>query len=123
LQYAPYSHLWNEEEWWPSDVAKYLQHVTLEVDYVAVVDNLTMKTLDTLAATVYLTSDDNVEDNPAWLLSTKNTPTSSRYSSAPATIIAVEKDSGILDVFYFYFCSYNHGNKCVSSDFEMRFVS
>jgi len=78
---------------------------------VAVADNVTPQTLNTLPTTVYLTSKDNVEDDPAWLLSAENTPTNSGYSAAPATIIAVEKDGGIMDVFYFYFYSYNHGNK------------
>jgi len=111
LTYAPYSYLYSGETWWPSDVATHLMHVTPEVNYVAVEKNVTLETLNELATDVYLTSNDNVEDNPAWLLSTDNKPESCGYSSAPATIIIVEKDGGILDAFYFYFYSYNHGNK------------
>lgn len=96
-------------------MATHLQHVTAEEDFVTVAENITMQTLNTLASTAYLTSKDNVEDNPEWLLSTENTPTSSGFSSAPATIIAVPKDGGIVDVFYFYFYSYNHGNKYAPS--------
>lgn len=109
LTYAPYSYLYSGETWWPSDVATHMEHVTPEVEYVAVESNVTLETLDELASDVFLTSNDNVEDNPAWLLSTDNTPDSSGYSSAPATIIVVEKDDGIVDAFYFYFYSYNHG--------------
>ena len=32
-------------------------------------------------------------------------------SSAPATLIVIDKGNGIMDAFWFYFYSYNHGNK------------
>ncbi|KIY51645.1 hypothetical protein FISHEDRAFT_64161 [Fistulina hepatica ATCC 64428] len=113
LTYAPYTHLWSEEEWWPNDIVDHLEHVTpkvyhpfasyigcicvilivsLWVDYVAVADSVTIETLDTFSTDTYLTSDDNVEDNPAWLLAAENEPDSSGLSFAPATIICVEKD-------------------------------
>lgn len=106
ITYAPYSYLYSGEAWWPSDIATHVQHVTPEVDYVAVASNVTLEDLDTFAADVYLTSDDNVEDNPTWLLGVE--PDSAGYTSAPATIIVVDK-TDFVDVFYFYFYSYNHG--------------
>ena len=87
-------------------MATHLEHVTPEVNYVAVESTVTLETLDELASDVYLTSDDNVEDNPTWLLGIE--PNSSGYTSAPATIIVVDK-TDYVDVFYFYFYSYNHG--------------
>lgn len=113
LEFAPYSHLWSEEEWWPSDIATHVQHVTPEVSYTAVAgrSNVTLENLNSFTSSVYLTSNDNVEDNPDWLLSTSNTPSSDGYSAAPATIICADKGEGTVDVFYFYFYSYNHGNK------------
>ena len=110
LTYAPYSHLYSGEQWWPSDTSIHLQHVTPEVNYVPVSENATMENLDTFATDVYLTSNDNVETNPAWLTSGYGTPTNTGYSAAPATIIAAPKSEGIVDVFYFYFYSYNEGN-------------
>ncbi|KAI9740279.1 MAG: Vacuolar protein sorting-associated protein 62 [Cirrosporium novae-zelandiae] len=110
LTYAPYSHLWSEEEWWPSDIATHVEHVTPEVDYVAVASSVTLEDLDTFSTDTYLTSNDNVEDNPAWLLSAENEPDDDGYSAAPATIICSDK-TDYVDCFYFYFYSYNHGNK------------
>lgn len=106
ITYAPYSYLYSGESWWPSDVATHLQHVTPEVNYVAVESTVTLETLDELASDVYLTSNDNVEDNPTWLLGVE--PSSSGYTSSPATIIVADKGDYV-DVFYFYFYSYNHG--------------
>ena len=110
LTYAPYSHLYSGESWWPSDTSIHLQHVTPEVNYVPVGENATMETLDTFATDVYLTSNDNVETNPAWLTSDYGIPNNTGYSVAPATIIAAAKPGDIVDVFYFYFYSYNEGN-------------
>ena len=112
LEFAPYSHLWSEEEWWPSDITTHIQHTTPEIAYKAFNKTIaTIQNLNTFTTDVYLTSDDNVEDNPAWLLSADNTPTSDGYSAAPATIICVDKGNSTVDAFYFYFYSYNHGNK------------
>lgn len=110
LTYAPYTHLYGNETWWPSDVATHVKHITPDVDYVATPSTLTLENLNsTFNTSIHMTSNDNVEDNPAWLLSADNTPNSAGYSAAPATIIVVPKDDGIVDVFYFYFYSYNHG--------------
>ena len=89
---------------------------------------------------VYLTSNDNVEDRPDWLAGEKNIPDEFDYdyaqgddddgrrinavnlskkgssgrggrSGAPAVLIAVNKGKGIVDAFWFFFYSYNLGNK------------
>ena len=78
----------------------------MQVNYAAVQSTVTLETLDELASDVYLTSKDNVENNPAWLVGVK--PSSSGYTSAPATIIVADKTDHV-DVFYFYFYSYNKG--------------
>ncbi|KAL9046126.1 MAG: hypothetical protein Q9214_000956 [Letrouitia sp. 1 TL-2023] len=88
---------------------------------------------------VYLTSEDNVEDRPDWLGGEKNIPDipeeedgffawvikvikqmlpigtiappmQGGRSDAPAVLIVVEKDEGVIDAFWFYFYSYNLGN-------------
>ena len=86
---------------------------------------------------VYLTSNDNVEDRPEWLGGEKNIPDEFDYdggdddeddativtmtkirkrngggrSNAPAVLVAVDKGKGIVDAFWFFFYSYNLGNK------------
>ncbi|KAL8727273.1 MAG: hypothetical protein Q9166_006154 [cf. Caloplaca sp. 2 TL-2023] len=87
---------------------------------------------------VYLTSDDNVEERPDWLKGEKNIPDDlaglhkrptshadshqqplgatraaeiqGGRSDAPAVLIVVNKGRGIVDAFWFFFYSYNHGN-------------
>ena len=86
---------------------------------------------------VYLTSNDNVEDKPEWLAGEKNIPDEFDYdgsdddeddakieslaktqkrpgggrSSAPAVLVVVDKGRGIVDAFWFFFYSYNLGNR------------
>ena len=85
---------------------------------------------------VYLTSNDNVEDRPEWLGGEKNIPDEFDYddgddkddakidglneirkrhaggrSNAPAVLVTVDKGKGIVDAFWFFFYSYNLGNK------------
>lgn len=75
--YAPYTHLWSQETWWPADIATHVQHVVPEADFAAVAASVTLEDLSTFASSVYLTSIDNVEDNPAWLLNAAGTPDAS----------------------------------------------
>ena len=95
----------------------------------------------------YLQSNDDVEESPLWLRSDHNIPTpfvvrsydnrtltnilspglSSRFlrgrevqegkSAAPAICIIVEKQDGVVDAFWFYFYSYNYGNKVLGMRF------
>lgn len=131
LKYAPYLHLWSEEEFWPSDIATHLQHVAPAVNHVPVSSIVRLQTLSTYGGDVYLTSNGNVEDQPDWLHSAYGRPDRCGYSSAPATIIVVEKNDGIVDVFYLLFYSYNHGTTSVhgldichsSADWMHRFAN
>ena len=109
-------------------------------------DNLNLTNLDVLnefdnGRFVYLKSDDNVEERPDWLGGQKNIPdepgeqtrphhphskpphapsqeppTGGR-SSAPAVLVTVNKGHGIVDAFWFYFYSYNLGNKVLNIRF------
>lgn len=79
LTYAPVSYLYSGEGWFPSDITIHLNNTIPEVDYVATGDagSVTVDTLDTYTSDVYLTSKDNVEGNPAWLLSDYGIPDTS----------------------------------------------
>ena len=83
---------------------------------------------------VYLTSNDNVEDRPDWLSGQINIPddftndanacdfepqptggknrkrSHGGHSDAPAVLLTVDKDNGVVDAFWFFFYSYNLGN-------------
>ena len=135
LDYAPLVHLYSGEQFWPSDIAEHLTHVTPNLNYTpiqATSTNPNLTNLDKLneygwGRYVYLKSDDNVEERPDWLASKKNIPNAFGHentrpsknqkknhqpgrSDAPAVLIVVNKGRGIVDAFWFYFYSYNLGN-------------
>lgn len=110
-------------------------HTTPHLNYTPITSplthNLQLSNLDVLNAWgrhVFLTSNDDPTDPPSWLRGDHNVPAGSSrdchgdgdgggdgdgdmgLSSAPAIIIWTEKPHGIVDVFYFYFYSFNLGN-------------
>ncbi|KAH8704735.1 hypothetical protein BGW36DRAFT_392522 [Talaromyces proteolyticus] len=82
LEYAPLVHLFSGEEFWPGDIAEHLAHSTPQLNYTPVQaewDHPSLHTLNDLnqwesGKHVYLTSNDNVEDRPAWLGGEVNIP-------------------------------------------------
>lgn len=145
LDYAPYVHLYSGEEYWPCDIAEHLLHTTPYLNYTparAQYDHEKLSTLDDLnkwGHHVYLTSNDNVVGHPEWLTGKTNIPESRPqcnpgddndegpadscghkklgYSDAPAILIVVEKEDGVVDAFWFFFYSFNKGNTV----FNVRF--
>ncbi|KAL1296553.1 hypothetical protein AAFC00_000057 [Neodothiora populina] len=119
LTYAPHVYISGTEQWFPSDIATHVEHVSMEYDYVNVSTSVTLETLTTYNSSIYMTSVDNVEDDPEWLLATYGKPDADTgYSAAPGTIIAVQKTvdgEEVVDVFYFFFYSYNHGTKVLGT--------
>lgn len=116
LDYAPLVHLYSKEQYWPSHISEHLEHVTPELDFTPLqasehveLSNLSSLNRYDYAKNIYLTSKDNPEDKPAWLLSEKNIPVAGR-SDAPAVLIVVDKGDGIVDAFWFFFYSFNQGN-------------
>ncbi|KAI9658649.1 MAG: Vacuolar protein sorting-associated protein 62 [Bathelium mastoideum] len=82
LDYAPFVHLYSGEEFWPCDIADHLIHTTPHLNYTplrAKSDSPNLTNLNELnkygPRHVYLQSDDNVEERPAWLGGKSNIPT------------------------------------------------
>ena len=142
FDYAPLVHLYSGEQFWPSDIAEHLTHVTPNLNYTPIQPTSTNPNLTNLDSLneysrgryVYLKSDDNVEERPDWLASKKNIPNASSHedagapknqrtdcrpgrSDAPAVLIVVNKGRGIVDAFWFYFYSYNLGNMVLNVRF------
>jgi hypothetical protein len=110
LDYAPFSYLHPDEQYWPSDITTFLGKVIPQVDFKPIDGTSTLQNLSTLANNVYLTAVDNILTyNTEFFKSTVGVPTGG-VSAAPATIIVAEKPGGITDAFYFYFFSWNLGN-------------
>lgn len=142
LDYAPLVHLYSEENFWPCDIAEHLSHMTPELNYTPIHGRqyTNLSSLDELnefdkGRHVFLTSNDNVEERPDWLGGEKNIPddfldedragrASSKYahgrgrsggrSDAPAVLLAINKGNGVVDAFWFYFYSYNLGNRVLN---------
>ena len=81
LDYAPFVHLYSDEEFWPCDVADHLIHTTPHLNYTplqAGSDSPNLTNLNELnkygPRHVYLQSDDNVEERPEWLGGKSNIP-------------------------------------------------
>lgn len=110
LQYAPISYLYSDESWWPADVANHLTHVVPKVDQDVIASSVDFNSIGSLPIDSYLSSRDDIESQPSWMFGVQ--PDSSGYTSAPATIIVVNKPGGIIDAFYFYFYSYDHATVC-----------
>ena len=111
LANAPVSHLYSGESWWPADVAAHLTHMVPEVDFDSVAPSVTLQNVSSLASDVFLTSKDDVTKQPAWITNVAGKPDANGLSAAPATIVLVNKPGDILDAFFFYFYSYDHGGK------------
>lgn len=209
LRNAPLVHLYSEENFWPSDIAEHVQHMTPYVgkDPVNMTEPLSLANMYDLAAApgfVFLTSKEDVEKRPEWLsnhngqprpfdedgdetidpadgrggeeelrsygedttwfnvdkdhplhrlsdprerafeprdMLSKLTrramvsdehsqrpfppppgtpghkPDASGYSRAPAVLVLVDKGSGVLDAFWFFFYSYNLGQTVLNMRF------
>ncbi|KAK6000766.1 hypothetical protein QM012_003491 [Aureobasidium pullulans] len=145
--YTPYVHLFSGEQFWPCDMAEHLVHTSPYANYTLIRSMENDRTLDNLEELneyghfAYLKSEDNVEERPDWLGGSSNIPRgpesyeSGRYnaegrgkpsdklqergghSSAPAVLIVVPKEDGVVDAFWFYFYSYNLGNKVLNIRF------
>ena len=80
LDHAPYVHLYSEETYWPGDIADHLVHTTPHVNYTPVEEQWQHPDLNNLdelnrfGRQTFLQSDDNVEDDPDWLLGESNIP-------------------------------------------------
>ncbi|PGH12517.1 hypothetical protein AJ80_06678 [Polytolypa hystricis UAMH7299] len=82
LEYAPLVHLYPDENFWPCDIAEHLYHITPNLNYTPVESRRNHRSLNDLdklndwehGRYVFLTSNDNVEDRPAWLGGDKNIP-------------------------------------------------
>ena len=115
---APLVWLASTDTYYPSDIARHLLHVQPKVDFKPVtgapnplsLDNLNQ--LNNLGGTnVFLTSNDDVTTNPAWLKGVKPDASGKTAGANTAAVVVNTHADGVVDAFYFYFYSYNLGNK------------
>lgn len=128
-EYAPVVHLFSGEKFWPSDIEHHLRHVDPYVNYTDVSaenpapDSSNLADLNKYGRRIFLQSQDNVENRPTWLTSEYGIPkgpsdrNATGHSDAPAYLVVVNKGKGIVDAFWFFFYSYNLGNKVLNVRF------
>lgn len=79
----------------------------------SVASPLTLANLDTLNAQggddVYLTSIDNPDDNPQWLLGVSPDASGKTNGAVTSAIIVNDHGNGEVDAFYMYFYAFNYG--------------
>jgi uncharacterized protein YcgL (UPF0745 family) len=117
---APIFYLHPDDQYWPTDLATFLDHTTPIVERKAVSDTrIDLGTLNLLNETrkdgekIYLTSRDDITSNPQWLNGVEDLRAGNAHTGA---IIVVEKEQGVVDVFYFIFWAYNYGGEVLGKN-------
>ncbi|KIV89820.1 hypothetical protein PV10_07191 [Exophiala mesophila] len=114
-RYAPVAYLSATEKYFPSDLTTHLANshpVTGSGDPIPFTSPLSLTNLNTLSdqTDIYTTSNTGILSLPPWFHGTKPSPDGTLGTTRASVIITVSKPNNILDVFYFYFYTYNQGN-------------
>lgn len=116
LDYAPLVYLHSQDKYRPSDIGSLPANTRPKVNFTDVSgapDPLTLDNLNVLNSfggeDVYLTSSDNVEQSPTWLLGEAPDASGRTNEATTAAIIVNDHGDGVVDVFYMYFYAYNFG--------------
>lgn len=124
IDYCPLVHLYSEERYWPSDVSEFIHNFQITTDDGDVVkppvlnlkdltegffgqsgqNNMTIPSKET-----YLTSLDDFDSDPRWLLGHTPEYGTGYIKNAPAVLIVVDKGNGWVDAYWFYFYAFNLG--------------
>ena len=109
--------LYSTDTYLPSDIGAQLVHTKPEDNFTVVANALNPLTLDNLdslnglgGTNVYLTSVDDITQDPAWLKGVAPDSTGKTDGAVSCAIIVNDHGSGLVDVFYMYFYAYNRGN-------------
>lgn len=127
LDYAPMVYLYTSDPYRPSDIGNQLVHTTPELNFTSMKDVPSPMTLDNLndlnnldgdnGTYVYLTSKDNVADNPAWLNGVKPNSKGKTSGASSCAIIVTDHGGGMVDAFYMYFYAFNFGGVYLGQTF------
>jgi hypothetical protein len=117
---APLVYIYSKERYMPSDISAQLAHTIPKVKSAplptnASIPTLTLENLHELnrfgngGVDIYLTSKDDVTENPAWLDGIKPGPDGKIPNAKTCTVIVADKGNGTVDAFYIYFYAFNWG--------------
>lgn len=123
LKHCPLVHLYSEEEYWPTDVSEFIHHFRVMTNEGKLLRNGTLDLKDLKdefvdlenpqevieSSDTYLSSLDDFDKDPRWMLGHKPEYSSGRINDAPAVLIVVDKGNGWVDAYWFYFYAFNLG--------------
>lgn len=108
--------LHSKDPYFPSDIGAQLRHTTPKLNFATVAGappELTLDNLDSLNSLaanpqdIYLTSNDDITKDPAWLKGVAPDATTGKTEGAiTGVIIVTDHGSGKVDAFYMYFYAY-----------------
>lgn len=126
FEFAPKVWLHSKDPYFPSDIGAQLRHTTPKLNFATVAGappELTLDNLDSLNSLaanpqdIYLTSNDDVTKDPAWLKGVAPDATTGKTEGAiTGVIIVTDHGSGKVDAFYMYFYAFNQGNQVFGMD-------
>jgi hypothetical protein len=98
----------------PSDIVQHIRHTTPLLNFKPIpgLPELNLDNIDLLnqyGEDVALTANDDVTNVPVWLLGEAPDASGRIRNSTPCCVILVEKTPRDIDVYYFYFYSYDQG--------------
>lgn len=115
-KYAPLVFLDSRDAYRPSDISAQLHNTKPKLNFTAIAGAPSPLTLDNLSSLnslggedVYLTSIDNVVENPAWLLGQTPDESGKTGNAVTCAIIVNNHGDGHVDAFYMYFYAFNFG--------------
>lgn len=103
----------------PTDLKVFLDHTTPRVNYNEVSGPskpLTQDNVNEMGSDVYLTSNDDVTQDPEWIKGTKPDSNGKTNGATTAAVVVYDKGNGNVDAFYFYFYAYNYGGEVLGWD-------
>lgn len=112
LKYAPLVYLHSQEQYFPTDIQSQLTNSIPRVNFQPVSNPpnpLDLNNLNQLGGDVYLTSKDDVTQNPEWIKGVRPDGNGKTNNAVTAAIIVNDKGNGDVDVFYMYYYAYNYG--------------
>jgi hypothetical protein len=122
LDYAPLIWLHSDDPYMPSDIASHVLHTSPRIDFEHIADAFPLLDLDNLSllnrfgkdgTDVFLTAVDDISTIPDWVLGEVPDADGALHNSTACAVVAVEhqipRKQNVLDVFYFYFYSWNEG--------------
>ena len=107
-------YLHSDEQYLPTDLQEFLNHVTPRVNFNEVSGPskpLTVSNVDQMGGDVWLTSNDDVTKNPQWMKGVRPDGQGKVNGATTTAIIVNDKGNGVVDAFYMYFYGYNYGGE------------